>query len=194
MDTQRIGVFGGTFDPIHLGHLAAASEVCEQLALESVVLVPANEQPLKASPHASAEHRLAMCRAAVVGDPRLSVSDVDIKRGGLTFTVDTLADVAAEFPGADLTFIVGADALANVDKWREPERLRSLARFVGVTRPGFDRPAATADTVVVEVPGVAVSSTEVRNRVRDGASVRYLVPDVVVAYIEHNGLYLGGDA
>ena len=191
---QRIGVLGGTFDPIHLGHLAAASEVCHVLGLDSILLVPANAQPLKAAPQESAQHRLAMCRAAVDGDSRLDVSDVDIQRGGDTYTVDTLTDLAARFPGAELTFIVGADAVQTLDKWKDPERLRSLARFVGMTRPGYEPPVAADGVLVVEVPGVAVSSTEVRRRVRDGAPVRYLVPDAVVAYIERNGLYLGGDA
>ena len=194
MATQRIGVLGGTFDPIHLGHLAAASEVCNALALDSVVLVPANAHPLKPAPQESAEHRLAMCRVAVEGDSRLDVSDVDIERGGETFTVDTLTDLATNFPGAELTFIVGADALQTLSDWKEPERLRTLARFVGMTRPGYEPPVANDGVLVVEVPGVAVSSTEVRRRVRDGAPVRYLVPDAVVAYIELNGLYLGGDA
>ena len=194
MAPQRIGVLGGTFDPIHLGHLAAASEACHALGLDSVLLVPANTQPLKPAPQESAQHRLAMCRAAVDGDARLAVSDVDVARGGATYTVDTLTDLAAQFPGVELTFMVGADALQTLGKWKDPERLRSLARFVGMTRPGYQTPVASDGVVVVEVPGVAVSSTEVRRRVRDGSPVRYLVPDTVVAYIERNGLYLGGDA
>ena len=194
MAPQRIGVLGGTFDPIHLGHLAAASEVFDAMELDTVVLVPANAQPLKPAPHATAEHRLEMCRLAVDGDSRLAVSDVDVERGGETFTVDTLTDLTVQFPGADLTFILGADAVTTLGNWKDPERLRSLARFVGMSRPGYETPIATDDVFVVEVPGVAVSSTEVRRRVRDGAPVRYLVPDAVVAYIERNGLYLGGDA
>lgn len=191
---RRIGVFGGTFDPIHLGHLAAANEVGSLLGLDRVLLVPANEQPLKPAPHASAEHRLAMTRLATQGNDLLAVSTVDLDRGGATYTVDTLADLAREHPDAELTFIAGADAVASLDQWKDPERLRTLARFVGVTRPGHETPRGESGLHVVEVPGVAVSSTEVRRRIRAGAPIRYLVPDAVVEYVERNQLYLGGNA
>ena len=112
--SERIGVLGGTFDPIHLGHMVVASEVCAALALDRVILVPAYQQPFKDSTgHATPEQRLAMCRLAVEGDDRLEVSDVDIARGGVTYTVDTLADIAAEHPDADLFFIAGADAVSR---------------------------------------------------------------------------------
>lgn len=189
---QRVGVLGGTFDPIHLGHLAAASEVYEVLGLDTVLLVPTAAHSLKGAPLASAEHRLAMCRVAAAEDDRLGVSDVDIVRGGVTYTVDTLTDLTAQYPGAELTFITGADSLATLPQWRSPERLAQLARFVGVTRPGHALPPMPDGTLVVEVPSVAVSSTEVRRRVRAGAPIRYLVPDSVVAYIDQFSLYLGG--
>lgn len=190
---DRIGVLGGTFDPVHLGHLVVASEVCAALALDRVILVPAHQQPFKDSTgHASPEHRIAMCQLAVAGDERLEVSDVDIARGGLTYTVDTLADIAAEHPGAELFFIAGADAVSRLSEWREPERLMKLARFVGVARPGHPAPALPAPHLVVDTPEVAVSSTEVRRRSRAGAPVRYLVPDAVAAYIAQHALYLGG--
>lgn len=193
MTNQRIGVLGGTFDPIHLGHLVVASEVCAALALDRVLLVPAHQQPFKDSTgNASPEHRIAMCRLAVAGDDRLDVSDVDIVRGGLTYTVDTLADIAAAYPDAELFFIAGADAVSRLSEWREPARLMDLARFVGVGRPGHPAPALPAPHLVVETPEVAVSSTEVRRRSRAGEPVRYLVPDAVVAYIAKHALYLGG--
>lgn len=191
--SDRIGVLGGTFDPIHLGHLVVASEVCAALSLDRVLIVPAHQQPFKDSTgHASPEQRLAMCRLAVEGDDRLDVSDVDIVRGGLTYTVDTLADIAAAHPGAELFFIAGADAVSQLSSWREPERLMKLARFVGVTRPGHVAPALPAPHLVVETPEVGVSSTEVRRRRRIGAPVRYLVPDAVATYIAQHALYLGG--
>ncbi len=193
-EITRIGVLGGTFDPLHLGHLAAASEARHVLGLDRVLLVPANAQPLKAPPVASAEDRLEMCRLAVADDPYLDVDDCDIVRGGATYTVDTLVDLAARYPGAELTFIAGADAVATLDRWKDAERLRTLARFVGVTRPGHTPPAREQGVEVLEVPSVAVSSTEVRRRVLDGAPIRYLTPQGVVRYIERHHLYTGGSA
>ena len=191
--SERIGVLGGTFDPIHLGHMVVASEVCAALSLDRVILVPAHQQPFKDSTgHATPAQRIAMCRLAVEGDDRLEVSDVDMVRGGVTYTVDTLADIAAEHPGAELFFIAGADAVSRLSEWREPERLMQLAKFVGVGRKGHPAPALTEPHVVVETPEVGVSSTEVRSRRRTGAPVRYLVPDAVVAYIAQYALYLGG--
>lgn len=193
MTNRRIGVLGGTFDPIHLGHLVVASEVCAALALDRVILVPAYQQPFKGSTgHASPEHRIAMCRLAVEDDDRLEVGDVDIARGGLTYTVDTLADIAALNPGAELFFIAGADAVSRLSEWREPARLMKLARFVGVARPGHPVPSLTPPHMVVETPEVGVSSTEVRRRIRAGEQVRYLVPEAVAAYIAQHALYLGG--
>ncbi len=190
---ERIGVLGGTFDPIHLGHMVVASEVCAALALDRVILVPAHRQPFKDSTgHASPAQRIAMCRLAVEGDDRLEVSDVDIARGGLTYSVDTLTDLAAEHPGAELFFIAGADAVSRLSEWREPARLMQLATFVGVRRKGSPIPALTPPHLVVETPEVGVSSTEVRRRRRTGEPVRYLVPDPVAAYIAQHALYLGG--
>jgi nicotinate-nucleotide adenylyltransferase len=192
-DGARIGILGGTFDPIHHGHLAAASEVCSVLGLDQILIVPANHQPFK-EPHdaASAEHRLAMCRLAVAEDPRMEVSAVDLERGGVTYTVDTLRDLAERMPAAQLHFIAGADALARMSDWKEAEALPSLARFVGVTRAGHSLPPGEASDALVEVPALAVSSTDVRRRVRRGAPVRYLVPTAVADYIATHDLYVGG--
>lgn len=193
MTSERIGVLGGTFDPIHLGHLVVASEVFAALGLSRVILVPALQQPFKDSTgDAAPEHRLAMCRLATEADERLAVSDVDIVRGGSTYTVDTLADIATAHPGAELFFIAGADAVSRLSEWRNPARLMELARFVGVSRQGYPGPTLPPPHVVVETPQVGVSSTEVRRRVRAGEPVRYLVPDSVAAYIAQNALYLGG--
>jgi nicotinate-nucleotide adenylyltransferase len=193
VSSRRIGVLGGTFDPIHVGHLVVASEVCHALDLDRVLLVPAWRQPFKDSEgHATPEQRLDMCRLAAAADDRLEVSDVDIVRGDTTYSVDTLTDLAAVYPDAELFFIAGADAISRLPEWREPERLHTLARFVAVARPGHPQPALDATQFVVEVPQMGVSSTEVRRRRRTGAPVRYLVPESVSEYIVQHSLYLGG--
>jgi len=192
-EALRIGVLGGTFDPIHIGHLAAASEVHAALSLDRVLVVPAAEQPFKKGREiASGEHRLAMARLAVTGDPRLEVSDVDIARGAPTYTIDTMEELDATHLGATWFFVTGADALARLDEWRESERLRELATFVGVTRPGYAVPPGLRDVPLVEVPALGVSSTDVRRRVSLGLPIRYLVPDMVADYIGENHLYRGG--
>ena len=189
----RVGVLGGTFDPIHHGHLAAASEVCAALGLDQVLFAPTNRQPFKDGfDSAAPEHRLAMCRLAVEGDERFAVTPVDIERGGITYTVDTLTDLHAQLPGTSLYFITGADALARLGEWRDAPRLTELAQFVGVTRPGHSLPQLETPHALVEVPALAVSSTDVRRRVRAGAPVRYLVPRAVAEYIAQHDLYAGG--
>lgn len=195
MDTKsaRIGVLGGTFDPIHIGHLAAASEVFAALSLDRVLVVPAAEQPFKrGAEFASGEDRLAMARLAVAADPRLEVSAVDIERGAPTYTIDTMSDLDEAHPGSTWYFVTGADALARLDEWRDSARLREIATFVGVTRPGYDVPAGLRDVPLVEVPALGVSSTDVRRRVSLGLPIRYLVPDVVADYIGEHHLYRGG--
>ncbi len=190
---MRIGVLGGTFDPIHVGHLAVASEVRHALGLDRVLVVPAARQPFKASEDlATPQQRLDMCRLAVAADPQLDVSDVDIVRGDTTYTVDTLTDLAATYPDAEFFFIAGADAIAHLSDWREPDRLVTLATFVAVGRPGHESPQPGSPHLVVEAPQMGVSSTEVRRRLRTGAPVRYLVPDPVAEYIVQHCLYLGG--
>lgn len=189
----RVGVLGGTFDPIHHGHLAAASEVCAALQLDRVLLVPTNRQPFKEGfDSASAEHRLEMCRLAVDGDERFAVSPVDVERGGITYTVDTLTDLHRQLPDTEFFFIAGADALARLHEWRDADRLPGLARFVGVTRSDHSLPQLDTAHALVEVPALAVSSTDVRRRVRAGAPIRYLVPRSVADYIAQHDLYAGG--
>lgn len=189
----RIGVLGGTFDPIHLGHLAAASEVCAELRLDQVLLTPAYSQPFKAGLDAAApEHRLAMCELAAADDERFGVSPVDIERGGVTYTVDTLTDLREQRPDAQLFFITGADALARLSEWKDAARLSELATFVGVTRPGHSLVESDGPHIMVTAPELAISSTDVRRRVRAGRPIRYLVPRSVADYIAVNGLYDGG--
>ena len=185
---------GGTFDPIHHGHLVAASEVQMSLELDEVLFVPTGH-PVDKPDVTSSEHRYLMTVIATASNPRFQVSRVDIDRPGPTFTIDTLRDMAERYPGADLFFITGADAIAQVLTWRNADELWELAQFVAVTRPGHDLrvsdvPQGVVD--VMEVPALAISSTECRRRVREGRAPWYLVPDGVVQYIAKHQLYREG--
>jgi nicotinate-nucleotide adenylyltransferase len=192
---RRIGVLGGTFDPVHHGHLVAASEVAYRLGLDEVLLVPAGLQWQKTRPDISpAEDRYAMTVIATESDPRLSASRVDLDRDGPTYTVDTLADLRAALgDDVELFFITGADALAGIATWHQAEQIPSLAHLVGVTRPGheLDDPEGLAEGSVtyVEIPELEISSSDIRARVADGAPIRYLVPDGVERYVAEHGLY-----
>ena len=185
---------GGTFDPIHHGHLVAASEVAALFELDEVVFVPTGEPWQKSDRRVStAEHRYLMAVIATASNPRFWVSRVDIDRGGPTYTVDTIHDIAAVRPDAELFFITGADALSQILSWRHAEDALKLARFVGVTRPGYELSDAhlPVDSVtLVDVPAMAISSSDVRDRVSAGQPVWYLVPDGVVQYINKHRLYL----
>jgi nicotinate-nucleotide adenylyltransferase len=192
----RIGVMGGTFDPIHHGHLVAASEVAGLFGLDEVVFVPTG-QPWQKSERevAPAEDRYLMTVIATASNPRFSVSRVDIDRGGPTYTIDTLTDLKVQRPDAELFFITGADALSQILSWRDSRRCFSLAHFIGVTRPGFtlaDAHLPEGVVSLVEVPALSISSTDCRDRVARGMPVWYLVPDGVVQYMEKRGLYRQG--
>jgi nicotinate-nucleotide adenylyltransferase len=192
MGAKRIGIMGGTFDPIHHGHLVAASEVAGRFDLDEVVFVPTG-QPWQKGTVSPAEDRYLMTVIATASNPRFHVSRADIDRDGPTYTIDTLRDLHAIYgPKAQLFFITGADALAKILSWKDALEMLSLAHFVGVTRPGFELSAnhLPADTVtLVEVPAMAISSTNCRSRVEEGKPVWYLVPDGVVQYIAKRGLY-----
>jgi nicotinate (nicotinamide) nucleotide adenylyltransferase len=193
--TTRIGVMGGTFDPIHHGHLVAASEVAHRYMLDEVIFVPTGAPAFKQDREVTpAEHRYLMTVIATASNPRFTVSRVDIERPGLTYTVDTLRDLQKERPGADLFFITGADAIAQILTWKDADLLFDMAHFVGVTRPGHTLSVAGLPEGVVsvlEVPALAISSTDVRARVARGEPVWYLVPDGVVQHIAKYGLYRG---
>ncbi|WP_341728988.1 nicotinate-nucleotide adenylyltransferase [Brooklawnia sp.] len=198
----RLGVMGGTFDPIHHGHLVAASEVAARFGLQEVVFVPTGTPWQKAGRKVSnREDRYLMTVIATASNPRFSVSRVDIDRAGNTYTVDTLKDLRGERgEDVDLTFITGADALGSILTWRGADELFDLASFVGVSRPGVDLKARDishlpAEKVTrLEVPALAISSTECRNRVREGLPLWYLVPDGVVQYVAKRGLYTPANA
>jgi nicotinate-nucleotide adenylyltransferase len=185
---------GGTFDPIHHGHLVAASEVSGLFELDEVIFVPTGEPWQKSERQVSpAEHRYLMSVIATASNPRFWVSRVDIDRGGPTYTSDTIRDIAAQRPGAELFFITGADALAQILSWKNAEDALRLARFIGVTRPGYELSDAhlPVDSVtLVDVPAMAISSSDCRSRVHAGQPVWYLVPDGVVQYINKHRLYL----
>lgn len=196
---RRVGIMGGTFDPIHHGHLVAASEVQDYFGLDRVVFVPAGQQPFKTDRQvASAEHRYLMTVIATASNPRFFVSRADIDREGVTYTIDTLRDLKSELPDADLFFITGADALSQILLWKDPEALWQLAHFIGVTRPGHRLSVdglPDEHVSLLEVPAMAISSTDCRERVAAGQPVWYLVPDGVVQHITKHGLYRpGGEA
>ncbi|MFC1400034.1 MULTISPECIES: nicotinate-nucleotide adenylyltransferase [Streptacidiphilus] len=191
---KRIGVMGGTFDPIHHGHLVAASEVASQFHLDEVIFVPTGEPWQKdRRPVSPAEDRYLMTVIATASNPQFSVSRIDVDRKGPTYTTDTLRDLRAEHADADLFFITGADALSQIFSWRNAEELFDLAHFIGVTRPGHtlsDPGLPEGGVSLVEVPALAISSTDCRVRVASGEPVWYLVPDGVVRYIDKRRLYL----
>ena len=195
-EARRIGVMGGTFDPIHHGHLVAASEVADRFNLDEVIFVPTGQPWQKAGKTISpAEDRYLMTVIATASNPRFSVSRVDIDRDGPTYTIDTLRDLREQFPDEELYFITGADALASIMSWHDWEEMFQLAEFVGVTRPGYELredmlPADIQKRVhLVEIPAMAISSTGCRARAAEGRPVWYLVPDGVVQYIAKNALY-----
>ncbi|GAC1371220.1 MAG: nicotinate-nucleotide adenylyltransferase [Pseudarthrobacter sp.] len=190
----RLGVMGGTFDPIHHGHLVAASEVAAKFGLDEVVFVPTGQPWQKSHQQVSTpEHRYLMTVIATASNPRFTVSRVDIDRAGPTYTIDTLRDLRTQRPEADLFFITGADALAQILSWKAIDELWSLAHFVGVTRPGHVLDGmGRKDVSLLEVPAMAISSTDCRSRVAANNPVWYLVPDGVVQYIAKYGLYAEG--
>ena len=201
-------MLGGTFDPPHTGHLLAASDACDHLQLDRLVFIPAAQQPLKRHQESTPpEHRLRMLELMAEGDARFEVDGIEVERSGLSFTVDTLAEYARRFPDSERFFLLGADAFALLDKWRDAKRVVSLAHFVVMTRAGQDAPTGdvtlahvtsrvraiggtdAAPPLVMDLRRIDVSSTEIRQRVRSGRAIRGFVTDAVAQYIEFNGLY-----
>lgn len=191
---MRVGVFGGTFDPPHVGHLLLASDAREALRLDNLIFVPAATQPFKvhAPPVASPQDRLEMVRLAVTDDANYTVDDTEIGRKGLSFTIDTLEQLSKKNPGAELFLLLGEDALAGVDQWRNPGRIRELATLAVMRRSGSDRSPVgpiAAGVMTVSARRVDVSSTEIRERLRAGKSIKGFVPEGVERFIEARGLY-----
>jgi nicotinate-nucleotide adenylyltransferase len=207
----KLGVLGGTFNPIHLAHLRLCEELRESLELERVLLIPAGEPPLKRVGLASAAHRLEMARRATASNPRLEVDDLEVRRRGPSYTVDTLEALHRKHPGAELWFLVGADTLPELGAWRDPERLFALANFAVAARPGYVAalrellPRALAapfrdgphgllhpsgnELRAVSFTPLEISASEIRRRAARGESIRYLVPDEVREYIAKHHLY-----
>lgn len=200
---QRVGIYGGSFDPIHLGHLLIAEFVREQLNLSEVRFVPAAVSPLKQTQQPTeSKHRVEMIRLAIGGNANFKLDERELRRGGPSYTVDTLAELKAELPEADLVFLMGADSLADLHAWREPERICELAFLAIVARGGRPDPdldklqkylpkeqAGRAVEHLIRAPQLEISSTEIRERVRQGKSIRYQVTAAVEAYIAAAELY-----
>lgn len=188
---RRLGVMGGTFDPIHHGHLVAASEVAASFDLDEVIFVPTGE-PWQKKRVSLGEHRYLMTVIATASNPQFTVSRVDLDRDGPTYTVDTLRDLRDAYPDADLFFISGFDAVAQIVSWKDVEELWGLAHFIAVSRPGHELSLSgipVEHVSLLEVPALSISSTDCRSRVSRGLPVWYLVPDGVVQYIAKHNLY-----
>lgn len=196
---MRLGVFGGTFDPVHMGHLIAAEDARAALRLDEVLFVPAGEPWFKSYRRITpARHRLAMVRLAVGDNPRFGVSDMEIRREGPSYTIDTLAELRRERADADLFVILGVDALREIDRWRQPRRLFQMATVVGMARPGASIdvsvlnaaiPGASDRLRLIDSALIDISGTDIRRRVADGASIRYRVSASVEQYIRDHNLY-----
>lgn len=193
MSKIRLGVLGGTFDPIHNGHLFAANEAAALLNLDQVIFVPTAESWQKAE-FSDAKLRLKMTQLGIRGNKKFKISSVDIKRGGATYTVDTLVDLQKKYPDAQLVFILGADAVAGMDSWKNAEQLGELAEFVAISRPGysFEQPKSLKAPVLrLEIPALAISASEIRERVKANKPIEYLVPPAVAKFILKHRLYRG---
>ncbi len=182
---ERIALYGGMFDPVHLGHLHAAREALEALCLDRVIFIPASVPPHKKGCHADGAHRLRMLKLATADEPRFSVSDYEITKEGTSYSYETVQHFAAAHPEDKLYFLIGDEAYALLHTWKNPEIIKSLAEFVVVTREG----TPPKDALYVEIPKVVISSTEVRNAIGTGKDASALLPGAVTAYIEENGLY-----
>lgn len=186
-----IGLFGGSFDPVHHGHLIAARVAAETLGLDELRFVPAREQPFKQGLHAAAaEHRVAMLDLAVAGERGFAVERLELERPGPSYTVDTLRALRAREPDRPLTLLLGADAALELEQWRSAAELPGLARIVVFGRPGSPLPESPLIADRIRVPGLDISATEVRRRAREGRPLRYWVPDAVAEYITRHRLYL----
>jgi nicotinate-nucleotide adenylyltransferase len=199
---KRLGVMGGTFDPIHHGHLVTAEEALWQFGLDEVAFVPTGRPWMKQDRRVTpAEDRYLMTVIATASNPAFSVSRIEVDRQGPTYTVDTLEELRAEAEElVDLFFVTGADAMLEIFHWKDPDEVLSRAHFIAATRPGYDltrfeaeAPSAHANVSVMHIPALAISSTDIRRRVAEGEPIRYLVPEGVQTYIEKSRLYRTGE-
>jgi nicotinate-nucleotide adenylyltransferase len=189
-----IGLFGGSFDPIHHGHLMTAQEIRERLGLAEIRFVPTNEQPFKVGRHAAAaEHRAAMVALAIAGQPGFVLERVELDRPGPSYTIQTLRILREREPAHRFILLAGSDAAAELEGWREAKAIPALAEVVVFGRPGAAVPRSPLIARTLEVPGLDISATEIRRRVSRGLSIRYWVPDAVAEYISAHGLYRDGE-
>jgi nicotinate-nucleotide adenylyltransferase len=197
-ETMRLGVFGGTFDPIHLGHLILAEQCREACALDRVWFVVAGAPPHKQGERTPASHRVEMVRIAIAGHPAFEVSEIETRRPGPHYSVETLEEIHHDRPEEDLLFLIGADSLADLPTWRSPKRIAELATIVVVNRPGLEAVEpetlpnlgeGTHPLASVTIPPIGIASSDIRRRLREGRSIRYMVPRAVEAYIDAQGLY-----
>lgn len=197
---KRIAVLGGTFDPIHVGHLIAGQCVCDSEAFDGICIMPSGNPPHKESTSDYNEHRLEMCRLAAEGNDHFYVSDMEIHRQGKIYTVDTFSLLKAEHPDTEYWLIIGTDSLMNLETWRSPERLLREVPFVVVDRGGYDSERSTQQMIMlrerygttfkyVTMPQIELSSTEIRQRISQGKNIRWRIPDRVYDYIQSEGLY-----
>ena len=196
---MRIGIFGGTFDPIHHGHLIAAKEARQRQRLDRVLFVPANRSPLKSTARASTDHRLAMVRLAIADEPAFALSTIDVERPAPSFAVETVAALQRGSPADCFVFLIGADQLAELPQWRAPEQLLQAVPLVAFTRSGAGcateaalaqlSPAARGRITLQDMPAVDISASDIRERVAQGGTIHHLTPPQVVEYIETHNLY-----
>lgn len=186
-----IGLFGGSFDPVHHGHLIVAQVAAERLGLEAMRFLPAREQPFKRGRHrASPEHRATMLSLAVANAPGFAVERIELGRAGPSYTVDTLDELRRREPRSEFVLLLGADAATELPEWRDAGRIPQLAKVVVFARPGSRVPTSPVIAQVIEVPAIDISATEVRRRIFQGQAIRYWVPDAVAEYIARHRLYL----
>ena len=191
---KKLGILGGTFDPIHMGHLVLAEQVREKLQLDQVIFIPCASPPHKTEEKLSpADARFEMTKLALEGNSYFSVSDIELKRKGLSFTVDTLRKLKELYKNSELYFLTGSDVLNEITTWKDPEEIYKLAKIVIGVRPGFDKfepeDHFVKKSIMVNITGIDISSTQIREKVRKGESIRYLVPSKVEEYIKKKNLY-----
>ncbi len=191
---KKIGILGGTFDPIHMGHLVLAEQVKEKLKLNRVIFIPCLSPPHKTKRKLSmADHRFRMAALAVEDNPSFSISDVELKRTGLSYTIDTLRQLKRTHPDSEIYFLTGSDVLDEIHTWKDPEEIYKLAKMVIAVRPGFDGfdpgNRFAEKSIIIHITGLDISSSQIRERVKKGQSIRYLVPSRVEEYIRKKKLY-----
>ena len=191
---KKLGVLGGTFDPIHMGHLVLAEQAREQFELDQIIFIPSASPPHKTEQELSlAIHRFEMTKLALEGNRYFSVSDIELKRKGLSYTIETLRELKGLYKDSEIYFLTGSDVLEEITTWKDPEEIYKLARIVIAVRPGFDKfdpeNHFAKKSVIVRITGVDISSTQIREKVRNGESIKYLVPSKVEEYIKKKNLY-----